>query len=203
MTDSRPPRPPRTSSRDTGGIGGPPQRAEHALLHRDVGALQLLRDAGAADSVHDGAARRRAEWPCRRPRRAGSTASIRPASTWQSLPGGWVGRPHPRDCGARFSSAACIIAAGHFSMAVPGDATFYLGLILIVIGTGLLKPNISAMVGELYAPERSSAGTPAFPSTTWESISGPSPARSSAGPSGSKWGGTGASLLRAWAWSSG
>jgi POT family proton-dependent oligopeptide transporter len=45
-----------------------------------------------------------------------------------------------------------IIAAGHFSMAVPGEATFYLGLALIVIGTGLLKPNISAMVGQLYAP---------------------------------------------------
>ena len=45
-----------------------------------------------------------------------------------------------------------IIAAGHFSMAVPGETTFYLGLALIVIGTGLLKPNISAMVGQLYAP---------------------------------------------------
>jgi len=44
-----------------------------------------------------------------------------------------------------------IIAAGHFSMAVPGETTFYLGLALIVIGTGLLKPNISAMVGQLYA----------------------------------------------------
>ncbi len=45
-----------------------------------------------------------------------------------------------------------IIAAGHFSMAVPGQATFYLGLVLIVLGTGLLKPNISAMVGQLYEP---------------------------------------------------
>lgn len=44
------------------------------------------------------------------------------------------------------------IAAGHFSMAFPSDATFYLGLVLIVLGTGLLKPNISAMVGQLYAP---------------------------------------------------
>jgi POT family proton-dependent oligopeptide transporter len=45
-----------------------------------------------------------------------------------------------------------VIAAGHFSMAVPSEATFYLGLLLIVLGTGLLKPNISAMVGQLYAP---------------------------------------------------
>jgi POT family proton-dependent oligopeptide transporter len=35
-------------------------------------------------------------------------------------------------------------------MAVPTIATFYAGLGLIVIGTGLLKPNISAMVGDLY-----------------------------------------------------
>ena len=45
-----------------------------------------------------------------------------------------------------------IIAAGHFTMAVPGEQTFFLGLLLVVIGTGLLKPNISALVGQLYAP---------------------------------------------------
>ena len=43
-----------------------------------------------------------------------------------------------------------IIALGHFSMAVPTVATFYLGLSLIVVGTGLLKPNASTMVGALY-----------------------------------------------------
>lgn len=43
-----------------------------------------------------------------------------------------------------------IIAAGHFSMAIPMEATFFLGLILIVIGTGLLKPNVSTIVGDLY-----------------------------------------------------
>jgi len=45
-----------------------------------------------------------------------------------------------------------IIALGHFSMAVPTVATFYLGLCLIVVGTGLLKPNASTMVGALYDP---------------------------------------------------
>jgi amino acid/peptide:H+ symporter len=45
-----------------------------------------------------------------------------------------------------------LIAAGHFSMAVPALAMFYLGLTLIVLGTGLLKPNISTMVGQLYGP---------------------------------------------------
>jgi POT family proton-dependent oligopeptide transporter len=43
-----------------------------------------------------------------------------------------------------------IIALGHFSLAVPSLTTFYLGLVLIVIGTGMLKPNISTMVGSLY-----------------------------------------------------
>jgi POT family proton-dependent oligopeptide transporter len=45
-----------------------------------------------------------------------------------------------------------IIALGHFSMAVPTEPTFFLGLVFIVLGTGLLKPNISAMVGQLYPP---------------------------------------------------
>jgi POT family proton-dependent oligopeptide transporter len=43
-----------------------------------------------------------------------------------------------------------IIAAGHFSMVFRSTTTFYLGLILISLGTGLLKPNISTMVGGLY-----------------------------------------------------
>lgn len=43
-----------------------------------------------------------------------------------------------------------IIAAGHFSMVFRSMTTFYLGLILISLGTGLLKPNISTMVGGLY-----------------------------------------------------
>jgi POT family proton-dependent oligopeptide transporter len=44
-----------------------------------------------------------------------------------------------------------LIALGHYSLAVPAVATFYSGLFLIVLGTGLLKPNISAIVGDLYA----------------------------------------------------
>src|SRR5919205_2610018 len=43
-----------------------------------------------------------------------------------------------------------IIALSHFSMAVPGLPFFYLGLLLIIIGTGLLKPNVSTIVGTLY-----------------------------------------------------
>ena len=43
-----------------------------------------------------------------------------------------------------------IIACGHFSMALQPLPSFYAGMFLIVVGTGLLKPNISVMVGKLY-----------------------------------------------------
>lgn len=71
-----------------------------------------------------------------------------------ALPGGWVA---DRILGQRRAVlyGGIIIAAGHFSMAVESLATFYAGLILIVLGTGLLKPNISSMVGELYSEEES------------------------------------------------
>ncbi len=66
-----------------------------------------------------------------------------------ALPGGWVA---DRILGQRRAVflGGCIIAAGHFSMAIPTVPSFYLGLVLIVIGTGLLKPNVSAMVADLY-----------------------------------------------------
>jgi POT family proton-dependent oligopeptide transporter len=71
-----------------------------------------------------------------------------------ALPGGWVA---DNIWGQRRSVfvGGCVIAAGHFSLALPAlglpdEAFFYLGLILIVVGTGLLKPNISTMVGDLY-----------------------------------------------------
>ncbi|MBK5968302.1 MULTISPECIES: peptide MFS transporter [Thiorhodovibrio] len=46
-----------------------------------------------------------------------------------------------------------VIMAGHLCMAVPGIPAFsWSGLALIALGSGLLKPNISTMVGALYAP---------------------------------------------------
>jgi POT family proton-dependent oligopeptide transporter len=65
------------------------------------------------------------------------------------VPGGWVA---DRILGQRHAVlyGGIIIALGHFSMAIPGLPTFYFGLALIVIGTGLLKPSISTMVGQLY-----------------------------------------------------
>lgn len=66
-----------------------------------------------------------------------------------ALPGGWISDRLLGMKNAVFYGG-CIIAAGHFSMALPWDETFYLGLVLIVLGTGLLKPCISSIVGELY-----------------------------------------------------
>lgn len=57
-----------------------------------------------------------------------------------------------------------IIACGHFSLAFSSEPAFFAGLILIALGTGLLKPNISTMVGSLYHPtdERRDAGFSIF-----------------------------------------
>ena len=44
-----------------------------------------------------------------------------------------------------------IIASGHFCLAVPSMTMFYVGLVLIIIGTGFFKPNVSTMVGQIYA----------------------------------------------------
>jgi proton-dependent oligopeptide transporter, POT family len=45
-----------------------------------------------------------------------------------------------------------IIALGHFTLAFRALPFFYTGLALIVVGTGLLKPNVSTLVGSLYPP---------------------------------------------------
>ncbi|MFT5349639.1 MAG: POT family proton-dependent oligopeptide transporter [Planctomycetota bacterium] len=66
-----------------------------------------------------------------------------------ALPGGWIA---DRLIGAQ----RCVwyggitIMCGHFILAIPAESTFYIGLIVVVLGTGLLKPNVSAIVGELY-----------------------------------------------------
>ena len=67
-----------------------------------------------------------------------------------SLPGGWLA---DRITGQRKAVlwGGIIIALGEFALAVPSLTAFYSGLALIVIGTGLLKPNISTMVGALYS----------------------------------------------------
>jgi POT family proton-dependent oligopeptide transporter len=70
-----------------------------------------------------------------------------------SLPGGWIA---DRLLGLRRSIqyGAFLITFGHLSIGLSsfagGKLFFFIGLILIVLGTGLLKPNISAIVGDLY-----------------------------------------------------
>jgi proton-dependent oligopeptide transporter, POT family len=70
-----------------------------------------------------------------------------------SLPGGWIA---DRLLGLRRAIlyGAILISLGHISIGLSGFSAgktpFFLGLILIVLGTGLLKPNISAIVGDLY-----------------------------------------------------
>lgn len=68
-----------------------------------------------------------------------------------ALPGGWVA---DRFWGARKAIfvGGTIIMIGHVILAFAGASApiFYAGLACIAIGTGLLKPNISSMVGSLY-----------------------------------------------------
>ncbi len=45
-----------------------------------------------------------------------------------------------------------IIALGHFTLAFKALPAFYTGLALVALGTGLLKPNVSTLVGSLYEP---------------------------------------------------
>ncbi|MEM8584625.1 MAG: peptide MFS transporter, partial [Bacteroidota bacterium] len=46
---------------------------------------------------------------------------------------------------------ALIMTLGHASMALETEVFFYLGLLLLIIGNGLFKPNISSIVGQLYS----------------------------------------------------
>ena len=68
------------------------------------------------------------------------------------IPGGWLADNilgHQK----AVLYGAIIIALGHFTLALPLEQTFFLGLIFVVLGTGLLKGNISSIVGKLYKDE--------------------------------------------------
>ena len=69
---------------------------------------------------------------------------------FMGLPGGWIA---DRLIGGQKAVwyGAIIIMIGHIILAIPNDKTFFIGLIFVIIGTGLLKPNIGAMVGQLYS----------------------------------------------------
>src|SRR5437588_10178408 len=67
------------------------------------------------------------------------------------LGGGWIA---DRITGQRRAVliGGIFIAAGEFSLVIPGEPFFYLGLVLLMAGTGMLKGNVSTIVGQLYAP---------------------------------------------------
>jgi proton-dependent oligopeptide transporter, POT family len=69
-----------------------------------------------------------------------------------SVPGGWIA---DRILGLRRAVfvGGVIIMSGHICLAIPSISTFYLGLTLIAVGTGLLKSNVSVLVGKLYSPD--------------------------------------------------
>lgn len=71
---------------------------------------------------------------------------------FMGLPGGWIA---DRLIGGQKAVwyGGFIIMCGHIVLAIPSDISFFIGLILVVLGTGLLKPNIGALVGQLYTPE--------------------------------------------------
>jgi len=79
-----------------------------------------------------------------------------------SLPGGWIA---DRLIGARRSIfyGGILIALGNFMLGVPATpAVFYAGLLVIALGTGLLKPNVSAVVGDLYVGQSGARRDAAF-----------------------------------------
>jgi proton-dependent oligopeptide transporter, POT family len=59
---------------------------------------------------------------------------------------------------------ALIMTLGHASMAIESNATFFIGLACLVIGTGFFKPNMPAILGEMYKhhPEKKDGGYTIF-----------------------------------------
>ncbi|RPJ95081.1 peptide MFS transporter [Rummeliibacillus sp. TYF005] len=67
--------------------------------------------------------------------------------------GGWIA---DRILGTRRTIfwGGILIILGHLSLAIPGGLTFlFASMILIILGTGLLKPNVSSVVGDMYAED--------------------------------------------------
>ncbi len=93
---------------------------------------------------------------------AGAVYGIYVASIYLlSLPGGWLA---DNIFGQKKSViyGGLIIILGHLILAIPGNnIVFYIGLAIVSIGTGALKPNISSLVGELY-PEGGARRDAAF-----------------------------------------
>lgn len=78
-----------------------------------------------------------------------------------AVPGAWLG---DRVLGARRATlyGALVIAAGHTCMALPGPGSVFAGLALIIVGTGLLKPNMGVLLSGFYGPGEASRREAAF-----------------------------------------
>jgi POT family proton-dependent oligopeptide transporter len=147
---SDPPRAPHAASQDTGFFGHP--RGLSTLFFTELwerfsyyGIRPLLVLYMAAALTDGGMGMTRDQ--------AAPIVGIYGASVYlASLPGGWIA---DRLLGLRKAIwyGGILIALGHGAIAlsaIAGKPAFFLGLFLIVLGTGLLKPNISAIVGDLY-----------------------------------------------------
>ncbi|MFM9368708.1 peptide MFS transporter [Streptomyces sp. Da 82-17] len=69
-----------------------------------------------------------------------------------SVPGGWIGDRLLGPYRAVLHGGV-VIGLGHLTLAVPSEAFFYPGLLLVALGTGLLKPNMANLLSAFYAPE--------------------------------------------------
>lgn len=69
-----------------------------------------------------------------------------------SVAGGWLADRILGSYRSVLYGGICI-ACGHYTMAVPTTGMTWIGLGLIIVGTGLLKPNVSTLVGKLYSTE--------------------------------------------------
>ena len=65
------------------------------------------------------------------------------------IPGGIIGDKFLNNREA-VSVGGALLCIGHLSLAIQNQSFFFVGLILIITGVGLLKPNISTLVGQLY-----------------------------------------------------
>ena len=84
------------------------------------------------------------------------------ASYLATLPGGWIA---DRLLGQRRCVfwGGVLISAGNFALSLPAGMTvFYAGLLIVSLGTGLLKPNCTCLVGELYKGDSGSRRDAAF-----------------------------------------
>ena len=113
-----------------------------------MGTNELLRNEGPSSSFHDTQSPRRGMGLT-----VASATAIYGIYTgavyFFGLPGGWIADRLIGGQNAIFFGGL-IIMTGHILLAIQNNYTFFIGLVFVALGTGLLKPNIGALVGQLY-----------------------------------------------------